>query len=580
MNLVIHFEAGRIPLRITKDDRTYGISMLLSTVDWIILITYLIFIAVLGVAVGLKVRDTDHYFLGKRKFGKWLMIGQSFGVGTHAEMPVSLAGAVYSTGISGIWFQWKNLFVTPFYWLMAPIFRRIRRTTIAELTEDRYGKGMAVIYTGYALCFLMINTAGMLKGAAKVINQAVGGGLGVNRIVVAMTIIFILYSFIGGLVAAAWTDFVQGFLIITLSFMLVPLGWDVVGGMAGMKETLDAHMFSLATPEGLGFWFIFVLTLNGLVGIMAMPHILAAVGTGKDERSCRIGFFWGNFIKRICTVGWGLVGLITAAVVIKGTFGVSSLADSEDAFGFACRHLLFPGSIGLLIAAIMAANMSSCSAFMVNSGALFTQNLYRAYLPRKRPDRHYLWVGRISGLLITLTSVGYAIFLIEKVLYAFLLTETMATYMGISVLGGIVWQRANRWGALASLTVAMTTNFGLYYLRGERLDHWDPDVFFTALVAGSIALVLVSIWTKAESPQSTASFFERLQSPTDSLSRMSPAEVAKEGKQLLLVNIGNLRKGTYGIGFLKAYREDLIGFGLGCSLVMLLIALTWLLLQT
>ena len=482
--------------------------MLLSTADWIILVAYLALITILGVAVGLKVRDTDHYFLGKRKFGKWLMIGQSFGVGTHAEMPVSLAGAVYSVGISGIWFQWKNLFVTPFYWLMAPIFRRIRRTTIAELTEDRYGEVMAVIYTGFALCFLMINTAGMLKGAGKVINQAVGGGLGVNRIVVAMTIIFVLYSFIGGLVAAAWTDFVQGFLIIALSFMLVPLGWEVVGGMAGMKETLGAHMFSLATPEGLGFWFIFVLTLNGLVGIMAMPHILAAVGTGKDERTCRVGFFFGNFVKRICTVGWGLVGLITAAVVVKETFGVSSLADTEDAFGFACRHLLFPGSIGLLIAAIMAANMSSCSAFMVNSGALFTQNLYRPYVFGGKSDRHYLWIGRISGLLITLTAVVYAILLIEKVLYAFLLTETMATYMGISIFGGIAWRRANRWGALASLAVAMTTNFGLYYFRGERLDHWDPNVFFLSLVAGAAALVLVSLWTKPEHRDSTSSFSE------------------------------------------------------------------------
>jgi Na+/proline symporter len=551
--------------------------MFLSTADWIILVAYLMLITVLGVAVGLKVRDTDHYFLGKRSFGKWLMIGQSFGVGTHAEMPVSLAGAVYSIGISGIWFQWKNLFVTPFYWIMAPIFRRIRRTTVAELTADRYGEGIAVIYTGFALSFLMLNTAGMLKGAAKVINQAVGGGLGVNRIVVAMTVIFILYSFVGGLVAAAWTDFVQGFLIIALSFMLVPLGWDIVGGMTGMKQTLDIHMFSLATPSGLGFWFIFVLTLNGLVGIMAMPHILAAVGTGKDERTCRVGFFFGNFVKRICTVGWGLVGLITAAVVAKETFGVSSLADSEDAFGFACRHLLFPGSIGLLIAAIMAANMSSCSAFMVNSGALFTQNLYRPYLVRENSDRHYLWVGRLSGLLITLTAVIYAVFLIDKVLYAFLLSETMATYMGISIFGGILWRRANRWGAFSSLAVALATNFGLYYLRNERLDHWDPNVFFLSLTAGAAALILVSIWTSPENQEKTSSFFGRLESPTDT---NKETETLDQGKQLLLLNLGNLKKGARGKGILTAYREDLIGFGAGWVMVVLLVAATWLLLRT
>src|SRR5262245_20458148 len=68
-----------------------------------------------------------------------------------------------------------------------------------------------------------------LKGAAKVINHATGGGLGVNETVISMTVIFIVYSFIGGLEAAAWTDFFQGFLIIILSFMLIPLGWSVIG---------------------------------------------------------------------------------------------------------------------------------------------------------------------------------------------------------------------------------------------------------------------------------------------------------------------------------------------------------------
>ena len=164
----------------------------------------------IGLIAGYRVRQSGEYFLGGRRFGPWLMIGQSFGVGTHAEMPVALAGAVYSIGASAIWFQWKNLFITPFYWIMAPVFRRIRRTTMAEFTEDRYGPWMGAIYIVFALCFFIINTGSMLKGAGKVISQATGGTVGVNEIVVAMTVMFILYSFVGGLVAAAWTDLVPG----------------------------------------------------------------------------------------------------------------------------------------------------------------------------------------------------------------------------------------------------------------------------------------------------------------------------------------------------------------------------------
>ena len=346
---------------------------------------------------------------------------------------------------------------------------------MAEFTEDRYGSWMGAIYIVFAVCYFIINTGSMLKGAGKVISQATGGGVGVNEIVVAMTVLFILYSFVGGLVAAAWTDLFQGFLIIVLSFMLIPLGWSVVGGLDGMKASLEPFRFSLATPSGIGPWVIAMLTINGLVGIMAQPHQLAAVGTGRDERTCRIGMFYGNFVKRVCTVGWALVGLIVAAMIAQGHADAALLGDPENAFGFACRQLLFPGALGLMIASILAANMSTCSAFLVDSGALFTEGLYRRRLAPNRPDRHYLWVGRISGFVITMLGVLYALFLIESVLYTFLLTETLATFVGISVLGGIVWRRANRWGALASMLSALATNFLLYYLTGQRLDYWDAE---------------------------------------------------------------------------------------------------------
>jgi Na+/proline symporter len=479
---------------------------------------------------------------------------------------------VYTSGASAIWFQWKNLFITPFYWLMAPVFRRLRRTTMAEFTEDRYGSWMGGIYVLFAVSYLVINTGSMLKGAGKVISQATGGGVGVNEIVVAMTVIFVLYSLVGGLVAAAWTDLFQGFLIITLSFLLIPLGWSLVGGLTGMHASLDPFRFSLATPAGVGPWAIAMLTVNGLVGIMAQPHQLAAVGTGRDERTCRVGMLMGNMVKRVCTVGWALVGLVVAALVAQGHTSAAELGDPENAFGFACRLLLAPGALGLMIAAILAANMSTCSAFLVDAGALLTEGLYRRRLAPARSDRHYLWVGRMSGLGVTLLGVLYAIYLIESVLYTFLLTETLATYIGISVLGGIVWRRANRWGAVASLASALATNFVLYWWTGQRLDHWDPNVFLAALTVGIVALVGVSLVTPPEPGPAMASFYGRLDTSSDR------ADV--EARPLLLVNLLRPLRGARGQGW-RAYREDLAGFAVGWAIVIVLVAGTaWVLMPS
>jgi len=546
----------------------------LSTADIIVLVVYLAVVMAIGFYASYRIKTSDQYFLGGRRFGKWVMIGQSFGTGTHAEMPVSLAGAVYSVGLSGIWFQWKNLFVTPFYWLLAPLFRRFRRTTMAEVFDDRYGPWMGAIYTFFALAFFTINLASMLKGAAKVIDQAVGGGVPVDLLVIGMTCVFVLYSFAGGLLATAWTDFVQGFLIIALSFMLIPLGWHLVGGLAGMKAELGPAMFALATPKGIGLGTIVVLTINGLVGIVAQPHLIAAVGTGKNESACRIGHFYGNMVKRVCTIGWALVGLMTAVLVAKGVFNTTHLDDPEEAFGFACRHLLFPGGIGLLIASLLAANMAGCSAFMVNSGAMITNGIYRKYLNPKATDAQGLLIGRFGGVLVTVVAVFYAVFLIDRVLYAFLFTETMATFVGISVLGGILWRRANRWGAISSLVVAVTTNFLGYALTGRRFDHWEPGVFLAALGAGVVALVVVSLLTRPEAAARMDFFFKQLQTSTDAEDQadaQNPRQAAERGKLLLLVNLLSLRRAAAGVPLLRAYRVDLTGFVIGFALVAALV---------
>ena len=171
--------------------------------------------------------------------------------------------------------------------------------------------------------------------------------------------------------------------------------------------------------------------------------------------------------------------------------------------------------------------------------------------------------------------------------------------MGISILGGLLWPRANRWGALASLVAALATNFALYWQQGQRLDHWNANVFLAALLAGCLALAVVSLLTRPEPADQTASFFGRLQTPTaartgppagvlpqeqgwetDFGAAASPSpQVAAAGQQLLAVNLLHLKRAAHGYG-LGAYRSDLKGFLRGWLLALGLVLATWIFFST
>lgn len=553
----------------------------MALIDYIVLFGYFISITSFGIWISRKTRTSDNYFRGGRKFKWYIMIGQAFGVGTHAEMPVAQTGATFSNGFATIWYQWKNMLITPFYWLIAPFYRRSERTTVGEIVEDRYGSTMGLVYSVFAILFFVFNMGVMLQGAAKVISVASGNLVSPNMVVLAMTVAFILYSFIGGLIAAAYTDFIQSFLIITLSIMLIPLGLKQIGGFHYMKEVLPGHFFDLVnSASGIDAFTIAMLAINGIVGITAQPHMISMCATGNTERAGRVGQTFGSMVKRLVTIGWALTGLVAAALVIKNG---ATLADPEMAFGYACSKLLVPGLVGLMLAAIVAANMSACSNFMVNTGALFTKNFYKKYIKPDATDKSLLWMGRYSGLGLSALAVLFALS-IKNVLNGFLFTETLSAFMGIIFLGGLIWKRANRYGAAAAVITSLTVYFITNYMQAGELMlvyKWKPAPFGLAMLSGFFIFFLVSLITKPEKKEKVEAFF-------DNMRRKSDAEPGRDGKKpyaagygedLLLLDLPGWGRKERWKNFFSRYREDVIGFALSWIVVGLLIFIAWGILQ-
>jgi Na+/proline symporter len=345
------------------------------------------------------------------------------------------------------------LFSTPFYWMIAPVTRRLRVITTGDFFRIRYGPSLEMLYSAVAMVYVTLSIAMLLRGAGAAISGATGGEIPTEQSVIVLALLFSTYIMAGGLIAAAYTDFLQGLLIIALSVMLVPAGLSLVGGLDGLHQALDESYFSVTAPAGAkegNIGFVIAMSLLGLTGIVVQPHVMSATGSGKTETEARVGMCYGNFIKRLLTIAWaftGLIALVQFPEIIEQAAAGNQREASETLFGHSIRHFLGDGWRGLMIACLIA-GVTSAETIMVVASAVFTRNFY-ANVFRARSDRHYLWVGRLASVAILAQSIWLAFFA-ESVTQLFVNSVQVVGLLGAAFWLGVTWRRSNSAGVWSS----------------------------------------------------------------------------------------------------------------------------------
>jgi SSS family solute:Na+ symporter len=268
-----------------------------------------------------------------------------------------------------------------------------------------------------------------------------------------ITVVFIcLYSIAGGLEAAFISDVMQGVFIIILSLILLPFafieinnvygGEGIIGTFKMLHDQLPESYFEIfGSPNAIDFtwYYIIALGIMATINVAAGANQLVAAGAAKNESSARFGLTYGTYLKRITTVFWGLTAL---AIVLLYS---SSVSDPDYLWGYASKELLGPlnfGLIGLMIAALLAAMLSTADMMMLASSGLITRNLYKPIVSGKS-ESHYVTVGRIFGTSIVVIA---AIIVMQsddlfdqlKIFWEWGVVFSAGFWMGI------MWRRTNR----------------------------------------------------------------------------------------------------------------------------------------
>jgi SSS family solute:Na+ symporter len=491
----------------------------LSIFDLLVIICYFLILIFIGFWSMRRVKNQEDYFLGGRKFGKLIQVFAAFGQATSADTGPSVATTTMNNGASGIWSALMMLFSTPSYWFTGVWYRRLRLLTMGDFFTERYsskflGASYAVLATISLTLLLSVGFIGMSKTVlvmtpkapseftekeqveyqkAQRLEELVAADFTslsadekeelevlrtlkprsnfshINKEILILTIVLIvmIYSIAGGLEAAFISDMMQGIFIIILSIMLLPFAFTQINLIYGGSGFMDAmrtihnqlpeSFFEIfGSPNSIDFTWYYIIA----IGIMATINVavganqLVATGSAKNEYNARFGLTYGTYLKRITTVLWGVTAL--AAVLLFG----NDVTDPDLLWGFASRELLGSlnmGLIGLMIAALMAALMSTADMMMITASGLLTSSLYRPYF-RQRSERHYVSVGRLLGGVVVIgaaliTLVNDSIFGQLKLLWEFGMIYAAGFWMGI------LWRRTNRQAVWFSILTSLVLFF-------------------------------------------------------------------------------------------------------------------------
>ncbi len=481
----------------------------------IALVIYFLLMLAIGVyAYRQSSSNLSEYMLGGRKLGPAITALSAGASDMSGWLLMGLPGALYLSGISQIWIAiglvlgaWANyLFLAPRFRIYTEIAKD--SITLPDYFEHRFGdttRSLRLISALVIVVFFTLYTASGVVAGGKLFETVFQLDYFYG---LALTVsVVILYTLLGGFLAVSMTDFVQG-IIMFLALVIVPVVTiDIVGGITPMLNVVEAlnpaHLDLFTGTSVLG---IISLMAWGL-GYFGQPHIIVrfmAIRSVKDfPVARRIGMSW-MIVSLLGAVATGFVGI--AYVQQTST----TLADPETIFILLSQVLFHPFVTGFLLAALLAAVMSTISSQLLVTSSALTQDFYKTFFNKTASDGHLVMMGRLSVLLVAIVAVVIALDRSSSILS--LVSNAWAGFgaaFGPVVLCSLYWSRMTRQGALAGMIVGAATVLFWVYAPVNVADKPLNDLLYAmvpGVIMATIAIVVGSLFTAKPSAELVAQF--------------------------------------------------------------------------
>lgn len=505
--LILLFCAKIYPLHINEREDI--------VLNWELFVLILYFVAMLAIGVVFffrsKSKTDKDYFLGGKSMGPWVTALSAQASDMSAWLLMGLPGSILAFGFGEVWIGIGLAIGTALNWIL--VAHRLRKfsqaandsITLPQYLSNRFAtksKGLQVTCAiVFLICFTFYVASAFVAGTKVFVSLF--PSLDPMLAMVIFASILIVYTFLGGFSAVCWTDFFQGLLML-VAVLAVPIIIVISGEM--VPELLGETVYEVA-KDGSISEHVFVGSFfeasvkdifNGLawgLGYFGMPHILVRFMAIKKA----------SLVKKSATVAITWVVLALAAVVCIATFGrmlpgvgAELLQNGKDDMIFVelARKLFPPAITGFLLAAIIAASMSTADSQLLVASSSFTSDIYKPLIRKKASNKEVLWVGRAVVLFVAAVA-----FMIALDAYGDANNPIMAlvdaawagfgSAFGSVVLLSLFWRRFTYKGALAGVITGALVDIVWQLFLSDLTGVYELIPGFAASMIIAIAVTLL-----------------------------------------------------------------------------------------
>lgn len=389
-----------------------------QTTTLVIILLYMAATVVIGLVVSKRKRNkagkqsNDDFLMASKSLGPIVLAGTLFAANTGGASTTGIATNVLKYGLSASWYVIAAGIGFVLVSFIAPYFRRSQASTVPEIISKRYGKESHIFTAITSIAALFMATGAQIIATASIINVVTGVDFKVAAIIT--TVVVILYTMIGGFSSVTATN-IMHVLFITVGMtiaMFIIVSNSAVGGFGALFE--KARAVTDKSGNSLDLLSMTKVGLPTIIGYIAMYFMTFPTGqeivqtycSAKDAKSAKVGSLIAGTLSAVYAIVPAIIGLVGYVYID----GYAAAGPQKNALAQATITFAPAVIAGIVLAAVVAATMSSASGNMIGTATMFTNDIFRPYINKGvKDDNKEVWISRVTMLVVGVVGLIVAI---------------------------------------------------------------------------------------------------------------------------------------------------------------------------